>query len=149
MPRGTLSRLIAASVGVCLGLVTAGASAAELEILVEGVRDGQGHVLAALCHEDTFLGAGCPYTASEPAQRGEVHIALSGIEAGVYAVQVFHDENDNIDIDRTLVGLPKEGMGFSNDAPMRFGPPRFADAAIQVPREDGAAVRLKMRYHGD
>ena len=143
-----LSTLATAGPGVLLSLTAAGASAADLEIVVEGVRNTRGHVLAALCREASFLGAGCPYTGSAPASPGEVRVVLTGIEPGLYAVQVFHDENDNIDIDRTLVGMPKEGMGFSNDAPMRFGPPRFSDAAVRVP-PDGATVRLTLHYHGE
>jgi uncharacterized protein (DUF2141 family) len=82
---------------------------------------------------------------ARPAAAGAVALTLPDIPPGTYAVQAFHDENDNFDIDRNLLGLPPEGiMGFSNDAPMRFGPPRFDDAAIEI---DGAdlSARFKMR----
>ena len=104
-----------------------------------------GHVLVAVCTEDQFLGAGCTSTGKVPAAPGAVTIVLTNVAPGVYAVQAFHDENDNMDIDRSPLGLPKEGMGFSNDAPMRYGPPQFADAAITIGAED-AATSLRMRY---
>ena len=111
------------------------------------MKSDEGHVLVAVCTPETFLGAGCPYTARAPAAAGTVALAISDIPPGTYAVQTFHDANDNFDIDRNLLGLPREGMGFSNDAPMRFGPPQFDDAAIEI---DGADLRarLKMRYFG-
>ena len=56
------------------------------------------------------------------------------------------DENDNDDLDRTLLGLPKEGIGFSNDAPFRFGPPSFGDAAFQL-TPAGGRIRFHLRYY--
>ena len=41
--------------------------------------------------------------------------------AGRYAVQAFLDENGNGEVDRALFGIPKEGVGFSNDAKIRLG----------------------------
>lgn len=118
---------------------------ANFTVKVEGVDGRRGHVLVAVCTEDQFLGAGCTSTGKVPAAPGAVTIVLTNVAPGVYAVQAFHDENDNMDIDRSLLGLPKEGMGFSNDAPMRYGPPQFADAAITIGAED-AATSLRMRY---
>lgn len=120
-------------------------SAASLSVSVEDVHGSKGHVLVAVCARDAFLGAGCTLTGKAPATPGAVTVVVRDIVPGVYAVQAFHDENDNMDIDRSLLGFPKEGMGFSNDAPMTYGPPRFADAAITIGAED-AATRLKMRY---
>lgn len=120
-------------------------STANLTVKVEGVNGSMGHVLVAVCTEDQFLGAGCTSTGKVPAAPGAVTILLTNVAPGVYAVQAFHDENDNMDIDRSLLGFPKEGMGFSNDAPMRYGPPQFADAAITIGAED-AATSLRMRY---
>ena len=116
-----------------------------VEVAVEGVRNDRGHVLAAVCPESLFLTARCPYVASAPAHEGVVHVGIFGVPLGTYAVQVFHDENDNLRIDRNFLGLPTEGMGFSNNAPFRFGPPSFREATIAV-GPDGARVSLRLRY---
>ena len=44
-----------------------------------------------------------------------------------------HDENDNKKLDTNLIGIPKEGFGYSKDAMGRFGPPKFDDAVLTVP----------------
>ena len=119
--------------------------AASLSVSIEDIDGSKGHVLVAVCARDAFLSADCTLTGKAPATPGAVTVLVRDIVPGVYAVQAFHDENDNMDIDRSLLGFPREGMGFSNDAPMRYGPPRFADAAITIGAED-AATRLKMRY---
>lgn len=122
-----------------------GGHAAALEVIVGGVVDDAGHVLVAVCTKETFLGADCPHTARAPAARGAVAVRVPDVPPGTYAVQAFHDANDNLDIDRSLLGLPTEGMGFSNDAPMRFGPPRYDDAAIEIDGVD-TSISFTLRY---
>ena len=65
--------------------------------------------------------------------------------AGHYAVQAFHDENANGKVDRALFGIPKEGIGFSNDAPIHLSPPKWADAVFAFDGGD-QVIALKMRY---
>jgi uncharacterized protein (DUF2141 family) len=142
-----LQRLSAAGLGALLAwlLPPTGAGAAELAVTLHEVASDEGHVLVAVCSEKTFLGARCPYTGSAAAAEGLVRVVVRGIEPGAYAVQSFHDANDNLDIDRNFFGLPREGMGFSRDAPMRFGPPRFEDAVVEVTGER-SEVEFRMRY---
>ena len=47
---------------------------------------------------------------------------------GEYAVLVHHDTNGNGVMERHWYGKPKEPSGTSNDAPSRFGPPKFREA---------------------
>lgn len=55
---------------------------------------------------------------------------FSGIEPGTYAIAVFHDENSNGRPDTNILGIPREGVGASNNAKSHFGPPKFPDAAV-------------------
>ena len=130
----------------CLALaaVLAGgvACAADLTVQVNGLRNANGTVYVAVCTEDQFLDPTCSYFGRGPASTGVV--TVSGVPPGTYAVQVIHDENDNQTLDRPGF-LPTEGMGFSRDAPMRFGPPRWDDAKFDL-AESGATVPLTMRY---
>ena len=66
------------------------------------------------------------------------------VAPGRYALSLFHDENSNGKLD-TLMLMPREGFGFSRDAPVRFGPPKFSAAEFTV---SGAAQRqtVRMRY---
>jgi uncharacterized protein (DUF2141 family) len=124
-----------------LGLASS-AAAADLRIEVSGLRNGNGTVFAAVCTEDQFLQPACTYFGSAPAAEGVV--TVTGVPPGTYAVQVVHDENNNQELDRPGF-LPTEGMGFSRDARMRMGPPRWDDAQFEL-TEPGATVPLTMRY---
>ena len=53
---------------------------------------------------------------------------FENIPKGEYAVSVYHDENNNKKMDTNILGIPKEGVGASNDARGHFGPPKYNDA---------------------
>jgi len=71
-------------------------------------------------------------------------VPVGGVEAravyeklgpGEYAVKVFHDANENQQLDMGLMG-PKEKFGFSNDAMGFMGPPDFDDAKFAFDGRD-------------
>lgn len=66
------------------------------------------------------------------------------VPEGRYAIAVIHDENANGKLDKRLM-IPREGFGFSHDAPVAMGPPRFASAAFAV-GSTGEHLSIKMRY---
>ncbi len=72
--------------------------------------------------------------------QAEACFALSA--PGAYAVAVYHDANDNHHFDRTFLGLPAEGYGFSNNVvPLIL--PSYASARIMVPAgESRISIRL-------
>ena len=61
------------------------------------------------------------------------------IPPGTYALAVVHDENMNGKLDTNLLGVPKEGYGFSNDAKALFGAPSFSAASFPY---DGQNLEL-------
>jgi uncharacterized protein (DUF2141 family) len=63
------------------------------------------------------------------------------VKAGTYAVSVFHDENSNGKLDTNFMGIPREGVGASNNAKGHFGPPKFDAAAF---RFSGGLLELKI-----
>jgi uncharacterized protein (DUF2141 family) len=56
---------------------------------------------------------------------------FSGVQQGTYAISVFHDENANGRLDTNFLGIPREGVGASNNARGHFGPPKFRDASVR------------------
>lgn len=122
-----------------LGALTA--SAATVEVRVAGVT-AKGKVSVAVCDKERFLKQ-CAYSASAPAQAGDTTVTVKGVPNGTWAVLAYQDENGNGELDRNLIGMPKEPYGFSRDARSKFGPPGFEDAAIQVEESATTTVRLR------
>jgi uncharacterized protein (DUF2141 family) len=126
-------------------LLAAAVSGAPLRVTVENIRDDKGHVLVAVCTQAEFLKPHCSYQGSAPARAGSVTVEVRNVPPGTYAVEAYQDENDNHRLDRNLLGLPTEGIGFSNDARFNFGPPSFSDAQIALGPAGGRIV-IRLRY---
>lgn len=118
------------------------ASAATVEVRVTNVTGGKGKVNVAVCDRERFLKQ-CAYSASVPARDGETVVILKDIPPGTWAVLAYQDENENMELDRNFIGIPKENYGFSRDAASRFGPPGFEDAAIAV-REGTTVAPIRL-----
>ena len=117
-------------------------SAATIEVRVSNVAGGKGTINVAACDKERFLKQ-CAYSASAPAQAGETVVLIEGVPPGTWAVLAYQDENGNKELDRNVIGIPKENYGFSRDAKGTFGPPSFEATAIQVDGERAvAAIRL-------
>ncbi len=70
-------------------------------------------VLSAHDSEESFKKKKPVQTARVPATVPSVTMELS-LEPGDYAVCVFHDTNDDGDLNAGFMGIPKEPFGFSN-----------------------------------
>lgn len=57
---------------------------------------------------------------------------------GMYAVLVHHDVDGSGKMERHWYGKPKEPTGASNDAPAKFGPPKFKKAKFQIEESEKA-----------
>ncbi len=117
-------------------------------VTVTGARRVAGNITFTLYgdHASAFL-----------AHRGSIaldRVMLTGTAAstcfavsrpGVYAVAVYHDENDNHHFDRSLIGLPVEGYGFSRNATIFLAPPSFAAVRFDV-GPAATKITIALRY---
>ena len=62
---------------------------------------------------------------TSPVINYSARISFDSISPGKYAIQFFHDENENQKMDFSLIGIPKEKFGSSNDVKPFLGPPKF------------------------
>ncbi|WP_246034499.1 DUF2141 domain-containing protein [Qipengyuania marisflavi] len=74
-----------------------------------------------------------------------VTLRFTGVKPGRYAIALLHDENGNGKADMALGFMPKEGFGFSRDARVRMGPPKFSEAAVDIGTAD-QHFSIRMRY---
>ena len=146
------SRLVLAAGALIAAPLLVGAvassSGGDVRVEVTNLRSIRGVVRACMTsHPERFprcRGDADAYALVVPAS-AHVTLDFGPVAPGRYAIALLHDENGNGKADRALSLMPKEGYGFSRDAPVRMGPPRFAQAAFEVGR---APVRqtIRMRY---
>jgi uncharacterized protein (DUF2141 family) len=130
-------------------LLTAAAPApsdASLQIDVTALRSQKGVVQLCLTQRpDAF--PDCTKDAAAirrtlPASNPRVR--FTGLTPGNYAIAVIHDANGNAKLD-TLMGIPREGFGFSRNPAIGFGPPSFAAARFEV-GTSAETQQVRMRY---
>lgn len=138
-------------VGALVGAMLAGAPAvaadgAGLTISVTGIEHTEGAVRA-----EVYAG---PDGFREPeraaarlavaAQPGTVTLTAEDLAPGSVAVIVYHDEDNDGEMDRFLGMMPTEGYGVSNN-PSLSGPPDFDESAVTL-KVGANTVTIEMRY---
>lgn len=117
-----------------------------ISMTLEGLRSAKGRILICVARAADYF----PDCSKDPARRHLIvattdkAIALGEMAPGGYAIAIIHDENGNGKLD-TFAGIPREGIGFSRNPVLRFGPPSFRSAEFMV---SGAPVRqeIRLRY---
>lgn len=117
---------------------------APLTVVVTHVRRALGHVRVEVCLPAEFLKS-CEHGGAAASVKGETTVVVPDLPPGRYAIQAYLDENDNREVDQNFLGVPKEGVGFSRDAPFGLGPPSFRRAAFDH-GDTADTVTLKLRY---
>ena len=64
---------------------------------------------------------------------------------GSYAASLLHDENKDGELNTNIVGIPKEGIGFSNDPRIIKGTPSFEKTCFEF-NEDNQSVEIAVKY---
>jgi uncharacterized protein (DUF2141 family) len=67
---------------------------------------------------------------------------FASLAPGTYAVALFHDENDDGKLDTNFLGVPREGVGVSNNKLRSFGPPTWDDAKFALKGDLALDVNL-------
>ena len=139
---------VLALAGLAAALPAAPALAGDVVITVTNLRSSKGVVRACMTTRENIF----PKCIKDPSAHrtvvpaGErIEIRFTGVKPGNYAIALLHDENDNGKADRAMGMMPKEGYGFSRDAPVKMAPPKFTDAVLAI-GEGMQRVTIKMGY---
>lgn len=112
----------------------------KLTIEISPLRNNNGEILLEFSNEKGEKTGG--YSASIVEKR--CIVIVENLNSGKYAFKYFHDENKNKKLDTNLIGLPKEGFGFSNNAKGKFGPPSFRQMIFNVNQD--SLIKCKPSY---
>lgn len=119
---------------------------ADLTVRIANVRNARGVVHACLTRDPRHFpdcrGDPLAVRSTVPATARLLH--FPALPVGRYAVTLFHDENRNQRLDMML-GIPREGFGFSGNPRIRFGAPRFREVTIAVPAGQ-TDLTIRMQY---
>ena len=119
-----------------------------IRVDIDGLHSNRGQVLCALFSS----AADFPKNPEKAVARdrstilnGHTTCQFESIPSGTYAVAVFHDENSNGKLDTNFLGIPREGVGASNNAKGHLGPPKFSAAAF-LHSASRTALKITLNY---
>lgn len=129
-----------------LSIVSAEAQISTLEISVKEIRNNKGRILYAIFDNETDYKKGKSFIRGGEikTQKGKLSFFVDDLPDGVYAISILHDENANEKMDLNILGIPKEGFGYSNNPVIRFGKPSYED--IKFPKKGKTKIEIKMKY---
>jgi len=123
-------------------LLSQQAVAADLTVKISDVEQGKGHVLVGLyTSEETYKSGKASFHSKVKAVNGKEVAVFENLPDGEYAIKMYQDENDNNKMDFNMVGIPKEGYGFSNNVGM-FGAPEYTEAKFSV--KESTAIEIDL-----
>ena len=109
------------------------AESASLTISLTGIETPTGTIrLGLFAGQEDYEGGPGLTGALVPVEGDTASVTLEGLAPGAYGIKLFHDVNDNGEMDTNPFGMPTEPYAFSNNAPARFGPAKWAAASFTV-----------------
>ncbi|WP_254447854.1 DUF2141 domain-containing protein [Sphingomonas sp. ID1715] len=133
---------MALSATLLLGAAEPGA----VELDVAGLRSAKGVVQVCLTRDPVNF-PGCTddkFAVKRKVPATQTRLSFGDLPTGAYAAALIHDENANNRLD-TMLGIPREGFGFSRNPVIAFGPPKFAAARFTVAAGE-TIQRIQMKY---
>ena len=100
----------------------------SLEMEINNLESNKGPIYFRVLDEDENP----MIVGTSPVINYSAEISFDSISPGKYAIQFFHDENENQKMDFSLIGIPKEKFGSSNDVKPILGPPKFKKMLFEI-----------------
>jgi len=122
---------------------SAHAPAFSITVAIGNLQSNNGKVMIALYNsEETYMKTRYKDAIAEIKDLKSSAV-FAGIPAGTYAISIFHDENDNNELDSNRMRIPTEPYGFSNNARGLMGPASYDDASFKV--QENVEIRIDVK----
>ncbi len=117
----------------------------NLHVTVTNVKEAKGSIQLAIYNSaESFMKDELAIQTVKADTSGTVTVIFDDLPYGSYSLSIFHDINENLELDTNFMGIPKEPFGFSNDAMGAFGPPSFEKSSVDVNEPDTqTSIKLK------
>ena len=93
----------------------------SLDIEIENLKSNKGNINVLISDESKNEIASATFIRVKGLK---AEVSFDSIYPGKYAIQFYHDENQNGKLDMNLIGIPKESYGSSNNVKPILGPPK-------------------------
>jgi len=127
---------------------TFGSHPQKVEVTITGIKSTQGRLCIAIFVDNEGFKKESPckdMKISKERISGNTTTVEFELLPGVYGISVLDDENCNGKMDYNMVGIPKEGFGFSNYYHRGITKPHFDQFKFEVSNSD-VKVLVELKY---
>lgn len=126
-----------------LSAATQTSNAADIEVSVNGIKTYRGNLLIALYNNAESFGK-TPYrNIAVPADAENVSVTFDNLEAGDFAIMLFHDIDSNKTLNTNLIGMPREPWGASLQGKSIFRAPGWEDTMFSH-SDEGTQLAIEL-----
>jgi uncharacterized protein (DUF2141 family) len=138
--------------GIILLMVFCGffsVKAQNVEVVIEGIRSSKGQIIIGIYEDEQRFREDKPYIRKKykktDISEGKMTIYLN-LDPGTYGFALLDDENNDEVMNYNLIGIPKEGFGFSNYYHTSLTSPKFDLFSFVLSENENKKILCKIRY---
>jgi uncharacterized protein (DUF2141 family) len=130
-------------------LTVAGVEAQNVEVTVTGIKSDKGQISVGVFldnesfnEEEAYMGLKFPKTGIN---NGTLSFSIS-LAPGLYGLSILDDEDCDCKMKYGILGIPKEGFGFSDYYHTGVTKPKFDSFSFTVEENAVKKISVRMRY---
>ena len=106
---------------------------ADIKVVVHNIESNEGSIMIGLYNSaNTFLKEGGYKYLTIPAKKGSIETTFKDVPYGEYAISLFHDKDDNKELNLRFGLIPSEPYSVSNNAKEKYSAPKWNKAVFKV-----------------
>lgn len=119
----------------------------KIVVTVTNLVNDKGSCKACLFNNaSSFAGNGTAIKCIDiPIKNKTAATVFNEVPKGIYAIAVFHDENNNNKMDKNFLGIPKEGYGASKNKLPFASAPSFKENKFELPENGTVHIEIHLR----
>ncbi|MCK9451173.1 MAG: DUF2141 domain-containing protein [Bacteroidales bacterium] len=118
----------------------------QLTIHIQNIKALEGDIRIGVFNtSEDFLKQGFTFKKYKTAVRNTTEtIVIEDLPKGEYAFMLYHDKNADAEMNRNILGIPKEAFAFSNNVRPKFAKPTFEDCKFFL--EDDLVLEVSLGF---
>jgi uncharacterized protein (DUF2141 family) len=124
-------------------------NAQNIEVTISGFRTTKGQIVIGVFKDDESFRKEKSFLEKRFVKNGitdgEMTIQFS-LEDGTYGLSILDDENSNGKMEYNMLGIPKEGFGFSDYYHSGLTKPKFDAFKFDIIRNKKQKIKIRIRY---
>jgi uncharacterized protein (DUF2141 family) len=120
-----------------------------IPIIVKNIKNAKGRLSIGVFKDASTFEQEKPYKIILIPKKEQVNGTLKSsieMESGIYGLSILDDENSDYKMEYNMIGMPKEGFGFSNYYHTGFTKPNFKQFLVVINQSQKSPITFNLRY---